>query len=399
MVAYTFYENDNRVRRYAEALVRRGDEVEAVALRQEGQQSYEVINGVRVHRIQKRAVDEKGPLSYLRKLVQFFFRSAWFLTRRHLRTPYDVIHVHSVPDFQVFATLIPRLLGARVILDIHDIVPEFYASKFQIKESSLAFRLLVLVERLSIAYSDHVIIANHLWRAKLTQRSVRPEKCTAIINYADPAIFYARPRTAGANGHFLMCYPGTLCWHQGVDLAIRATAQLRSQLPNLRFLIIGDGSDREKLKAMIRQQRLEDRVMLVGVLPIEKVAETMATVDLAVVPKRKDSFGNEAFSTKIPEFMAMGVPVLAADTRIDQFYFKNGMVQFFESENVDDLAAKILDLAHNPARRDALRERAQEFVRENNWDIRKDEYLALVDRLVKRPGRARGHLDRQPAAR
>src|SRR5208337_3740288 len=187
--------------------------------------------------------------------------------------------------------------------------PEFYASKFKVSERSLVFRLLLMVEKLSAAYSNHVIISNHLWRTKLIQRSVRPEKCTAIINYPDLSIFFRRPRTVATNGDFIMCYPGTLNWHQGVDLAISAMALLRDKAPNLKFLIVGDGPDREKLKTLVRQLHLEDHVVMAGVIPIEQVAETMATVDLGVVPKRKDSFGNEAFSTKIMEFMAMGVPV------------------------------------------------------------------------------------------
>src|SRR6185312_16245180 len=124
MVAYTFYETDNRVRRYAETLVRRGDQVDAIVLRRAGQSSFETINGVNVYRIQRRVIDEGGPFSYLVKLLLFFIRSMWLLTLRHLKKPYDLIHVHPVPDFQVFATLVPRLMGAKVILDIHDIVPE-----------------------------------------------------------------------------------------------------------------------------------------------------------------------------------------------------------------------------------------------------------------------------------
>src|ERR1035441_2131085 len=95
MLAYTFYETDNRVRRYAEALVKRGDQVDAIALAREGISDCEVIQGVRVFRIQKRVIDERGPLSYLTKLVLFFIRSAWFLTIMHLRERYDIIHVHS----------------------------------------------------------------------------------------------------------------------------------------------------------------------------------------------------------------------------------------------------------------------------------------------------------------
>jgi glycosyltransferase involved in cell wall biosynthesis len=386
MVAYTFYEADNRVRRYAEALAKRGDDVDAIALQREGQTPFEVIRGVKVHRIQKRLIDERGPFTYLRKLLMFFFRSAWLLTVRHLKEPYDVIHVHSVPDFQVFATLIPRLMGARVILDIHDIVPEFYASKFKVSERSVAFRCLLLVEKLSMAYSNHVIISNHLWEEKITKRSVRPEKCTTIINYPDFSIFSSRGVKARSDNEFVMCYPGTLNWHQGLDVAVSAMALLRGSAPQLRFLIIGDGPDREKLKTMIREQHLEDRVVLRGFVPIEEVADTMATIDLGVVPKRKDSFGNEAFSTKIMEFMAMGVPVVASRTRIDQYYFNESLVQFFESENSEDLAAKILELVRDPAKRSALRNQATDFIELNNWDVKKNEYLSVVDRLANHVG-------------
>jgi len=384
MVAYTFYEADNRVRRYAEALAKRGDEVDAIALRSEGQPDFEIIRGVHVYRIQKRLRDEKSPFSYLRKLLLFFFRSMWFLTVHGGRQRYDIIHVHSVPDFEVFATLVPKILGTPIILDIHDVVPEFYASKFKVGERSLTFRILLLIEKLSTAYSDKVIISNHIWKDKLIRRSVSPEKCIAIINYPDLSIFRQRPKPLTNDGTFLMCYPGTLNQHQGLDVAIRAMTILKDKVPNLRFLIIGDGPDREKLKTMVRQECLEDRVTIQGCVPIETIADTMATVDLGVVPKRKDSFGNEAFSTKIMEFMAMGVPVVASNTLIDQHYFNDDLVQFFESGSAEDLATKLVGLVNDSKKRKVLCAQASKFIAENNWDVKKNEYLDLVDGLVPR---------------
>ena len=390
MLAYTFYEKDNRVRRYAEALAKRGDQVDAFALSRGEQPPFEQIQGVRVFRIQKRSIDETGPASYLIKLLFFFFRSAWILTIRHLREPYDIIHVHSVPDFEVFATLIPRLMGARVILDIHDIVPEFYSSKFNVGERSLTFQLLVALERLSVAYSNHVIISNHLWYEKLVGRSVRPEKCTTIINYPDVSIFWRRPRPTSPGDDFVMFYPGGLNWHQGLDIAIEAVSILRDRAPNLKMLIVGDGPDREKLKGMILQRHLEDRVSIRGFIPLEQVAEIMAGVDLGVVPKRKNSFGNEAFSTKIMEFMAMNVPVVASRTLIDEYYFTEQMVQFFDSGSAEDLARKVFDLMQNPDRRSALCESSSNLIALNNWDVKKHEYLCLVDRLIATTSTQRG---------
>jgi glycosyltransferase involved in cell wall biosynthesis len=124
-------------------------------------------------------------------------------------------------------------------------------------------------------------------------------------------------------------------------------------------------------------------VELRGFVPIEEVAGTMAAINLGVVPKRKDSFGNEAFSTKIMEFMAMGVPVVASRTRIDQYYFNERLVQFFDSESAEDLAAKVLELVRDAAKRSSLCTAAADFIRQNNWDVRKSEYLDVVDRLAK----------------
>ena len=382
MLAYTFYEADNRVRRYAEALAKRGDQVDAIALARDGQPAFEVLNGVNVYRIQKRVIDERGPFSYLLKLLLFFVRSALFLAKKQFTDPYELIHVHSVPDFEVFATIVPRLMGARIILDIHDIVPEFYASKFGVKENSIVFRALVMMERLSIAYSDHVIIANHLWYEKLIRRSVRKEKCTPIINYPDPSIFSPGETHPRTGQDFELCYPGTLSRHQGLDLAVDAVAGLRDEIPELRLTLIGDGPERENLKRQVKQLGVEDRISMRGMIPMEEVAQVMTAIDLGVVPKRADTFGNEAFSTKIMEFMMMGVPVLAARTRVDEYYFSGGLIEFFESGDARDLAAKILHLRNHPERRAELRAASSAFIQKNHWDVRKQDYLAFVDRLT-----------------
>ncbi|MCU1330871.1 MAG: glycosyl transferase, group 1 [Bryobacterales bacterium] len=383
MIAYAFYDSDNRVRRYAECLAARGDVVDAIALRGNGQAKESRLKGVTVSRIQARTRNEKGPFSYLFRLLAFFIRSTVVLTLRHLSEPYDVIHVHSVPDFQVFCTLIPRLLGARVILDLHDIVPEFYASKFGVDDQCFVFRALLRVEKMSTRFADHVIISNDLWRGKLVQRSVPAAKCSSIINYPDPGIFHTRERRNLGSG-FVICYPGTLNHHQGVDLAVRAMADLRDS--EAKLLVVGDGPDRAALIALATQLGVNDRVFFLGTVPLEEVARIMSAVDLGIVPKRADGFGNEAFSTKILEFMACGVPVLAARTKIDTHYFNDELVQFFEPGDVQDLAARIRELTASPRRCAYLRRQSLQFVAGNNWGVRKSEYLELVDHLVSSSG-------------
>ncbi len=384
MVAYTFYEGDNRVRRYAESLKRRGDQVDAIVLRQDGAASFAQVSGVNVYKIQKRALDEKKKMDYLVKLLLFLVRSAVLLARLQFKKGYDLVHVHSVPDFEVFAALVPKLFGAKVVLDIHDIVPELFASKFGAKQGSLLFRMLVLMERLSMAFSDHVIVANHIWHERLVVRSVPPRKCSVVMNYPDPHIFIRKANMRRVRGkHYVIVYPGTLSIHQGLETAIRAVHKLKEQIPELQFHIYGKGTDESYFVSLVRDLGLEDRVFFRGIVPIEKLPEVIEQADLGVEPKLSRTFGNEAFSTKILEFMAMGVPVVASDTLVHSRYFDETLLQFFRSEDVDDLSSKILRVRNDVQLRERMVNNALKFMQENNWEAKKHLYHALVDSLVK----------------
>jgi len=382
MVAYSFYEGDNRVRRYAETLARRGDRVDVVSLRQNGQPPRGIINGVHVFRIQRRVVNEKSKFSYLGRLLLFFMRSMTFLSVQQMKERYDLVHVHSVPDFEVFAAVVPKLTGSKIILDIHDLVPEFYLSKFKGTERSLTFRLLTTVERISARFSDHVIAANHIWEKRLQNRSVKESKCTTILNFPDTEIFQARGRTRTDN-RFVILYPGTLNYHQGIDIAIRALALIRDQVPQAEFHIYGSGEQLNPLKALVQELGLEKRVFLMGTKPLHEISSVIENADLGVVPKRSNSFGNEAFSTKILEFMSLGVPVVVPDTAIDSYYFNNSVVKFFHANDEKSLADAILLMIKNPELRQKFSRDAAEFVLKYSWDMNKDTYLNLVDSLVQ----------------
>jgi glycosyltransferase involved in cell wall biosynthesis len=385
MVAYSFYESDSRIIQYAHSLTRRGDSVDVIALAALGKPRVEVIDGVTVYRIQKREINERGAYSYLFRIMRFLLVTMVILTLKHLRKRYQLVHVHSVPDFLVFAALPLRLMGVPVILDIHDILPEFYASKFGANPDSLAYRALLMIEKWSARAASHVIIANQLWYDRLVRRSVPKRKCTAICNYPNPDIFHlglGTPRKR--DGRFLLMYPGSLNWHQGVDVAMRAFARVTTKIETAEFHIYGEGPARPELERLIEELGLESRVQVQNYRPTSEIAGLMATADLAIVPKRaSSSFGNEAASTKIQEFMAVGVPVIVSRTKIDSLSFNDSMVRFFESENVDALCSAIIELYLRPTERQRLVEGAMNHIRQNNWDVKQYEYLDLVDSLVQ----------------
>lgn len=387
MVSYSFYESDNRIIRYAEALAARGDDVEVIALRRaSGLAKSETINGVTVRRIRDRfGKSEGGPFGYLWPILQFAFAAT-----RHLATSgsYDLVHVHNIPDFLIFSALPAKLRGATLILDIHDIVPEFFASKFEKDERSLFVRSLKLMEKLSAGAADHIILANHLWLERYVARSAPADKCSVFINHVDERIF-KRPALRSNSHPPIIIYPGGLQWHQGLDIAIRALDLLRLKLPEAQFHIYGDGGYKSTLVALVDELGLTNSVTFFEPLSLREIAHITGEADLGVVPKRADSFGNEAYSTKIMEFMSLGVPAVVSATRVDRYYFDDSVVRFFPSGDVEALAAAMYEVLTDSTLRNSLIQNASDYVRRNSWERRKNEYLELVDSLIAR--RARSH--------
>ena len=383
MVSHSFYESDNRLIRYAEALAARGEEVDVLALRRSAQlPKDETLNGVQVHRLQDRfGKSESAPLAYLLPILRFAGAAARWLHENGKTPAFDLVHVHNIPDFLIFAAMPARLRGAALVLDIHDIVPEFFASKFGASENSMLVRSLKWMEKLSARAADHVILANHLWLDRYTARSAPAEKCSVVINHVDEKIFRRLPRDVRADGP-LVIYPGGLQWHQGLDIAIRAFALLKQHIPDARFHIYGDGGYKSKLVALVGELGLDDSVAFFEPLDLRAIARVVADADLGVVPKRADGFGNEAYSTKIMEFMALGVPVVLSATRVDRHYFDDSIVRFFPSGDVDALAAAMADVLTNRDLRETMVNNALAYVRRNSWEQHQGAYLQLVDRLI-----------------
>ena len=129
-VAFTHYASDGRVRRMAEALAERGDDVTAITLREENEPRRYELAGVKVRTVNLKQHRGSNQVLYIAQYVIFLLIAALLLTVSHMRRRFDVVHINNMPDFMVFAALPVKVLGAKVILDIHDPMPELFESKF-----------------------------------------------------------------------------------------------------------------------------------------------------------------------------------------------------------------------------------------------------------------------------
>jgi glycosyltransferase involved in cell wall biosynthesis len=185
------------------------------------------------------------------------------------------------------------------------------------------------------------------------------------------------------NEKTVLLYPGTLNYHQGLDLAVEAFAKIKDLAPEAEFHIYGDGPARQELGSLVSGFGLDGRVLLKDPVPLDEIVAIMASADIGVIPKIDDDFGGEAFSTKTLEFMLLGVPIVLSRTRIDDYYFDASTVRFFESGNVDGLAEAMLALIKNRQLRMDLAQKGLHYAKAQCWAVKKDVYLKLVDSLCK----------------
>jgi glycosyltransferase involved in cell wall biosynthesis len=200
------------------------------------------------------------------------------------------------------------------------------------------------------------------------------------VNHVDPSIFYRRPKTR-CDGKLILLFPGTFQWHQGLDVAVKAVARLRDRAPNVELHLYGGGQEGASLRELTKSLGLESQIKFCGYVALDDMPAVIANADIGVVPKRADTFGNEAYSTKIMEFMSQGIPVIASRTRIDTYYFDDTLIRFFPSGSDEELANAIIDVLEHRELRERLIINGQRYITQNGWQEKKRQYLSLVDSL------------------
>jgi glycosyltransferase involved in cell wall biosynthesis len=381
MLTYSAYEFDNRVRRYAESLALRGDEVEVLAVTLDDDSPRDtVLAGVKVTHLLGKTNLRGSTFAYVLQVTRFALAAFGVISKRALARRYDVVHVHNMPDAIVFSALVARLRGARLILDLHDLVPELFTDK----KRGWAIRplgwLLRWEEKISAAFVHHVIVSNHLWMDTIEARSAPKEKCSVFVNNVDGGLFYPRKRTRTDDRQIIL-FHGSLSRHQGVDLVIRAMPAVLARVPHAEFHIYGGGAEKETLQQLVAELGLQNSVHLKKSVQLQDIPQIVAEADVGVVAKRADSFGNLAYSTKILEFMSQGVPVVLSRTKIDQYYFDDTVARFFTSGDVPELTEALVAVLLDPDLNSSLKRNATTLVARSNWETRRPAYFKLVDAL------------------
>jgi glycosyltransferase involved in cell wall biosynthesis len=390
MVVYSYYPMDQRVRREAMALTENGAHVHVIALRNEFEVGFESHNDVSVYRIPQRLSRRGGYLFYFLRYLLFLMLSSLVLSVLHARYKYNCVHVHSLPDYLVFCAAVPKLLGASIVLDLHELMPEVFATKFDSHMKSRGVYIARIAERISLRFADRIITTSESRKKTLLERANRSD-ITVVMNLPKKNIFKSRNMDEfiadrGLADSYIVGFMGGLNPEREINVVIRAIKYLEERIPNIALIICGTG-EKEYVTSLVNltsHLNLREKVLFLGFVPQDDVLNYMALSDVVLSPYKIHPNMDAVSSTKVFEYLLIPRFVIVADYPNNRQELSD-MVLFYKSSDHRSLAESIQKVFDNPEEYQRMAERAQRIIFERyDSDRNEENLLSLYRDLIER---------------
>ena len=273
----------------------------------------EIINGVSVVRVplfpdhSRSAL--KRAINYLSFAVAALFVGVWLIPR------VDVVYVIPPLTVGLPAWILSRLMGAPFIYEIQDMWPETLRATGMVRNARI-LKMVGWYANWVYRRAAAIRVISPGFRQNLIEKGVAAHKIHTISNWVDTNIYHpveedVKLRSSlGIEGGFNVMFAGTMGLAQGMDNVIKAASLLRD-LPDVRFVLVGDGADSDRLRELTRAEGLSNVVFL-GRFPAEEMSSLFAFADVLLLQLRDDPLFRITIPHKTFAYMACGKPVLAA---------------------------------------------------------------------------------------
>ena len=382
---YEEFPRDPRVRRYVNSLNEQDKKCIIICSKKKHEKFFEEWNGNRVYRI---PISKKRSSFVFTFFEYLFFTdiSAYLLFYLGIKYRIKLIHVHTLPDFLVFAAFWNKIFGAKIILDLHEIFPELYMARTGADVSSFKVKLLKFAERISIRFANRLMTIHDNAKDIFISRNKNIEnKITVVMNGVDPAEFKETKHID--TGDFVIMYNGTINKILNLTLIVEAIDVLKNKINaedfrKIKFRLYGDGPSVEEILSLANKLGLKQNVEYMGFIQPTQMHEEVLKANVLVLPPLKNIYSDLFYTIKLVEMIYLKIPVIA--TRLNTYlkYYGEDSLFYFDSGNKEQLAEKIKEVLTSPDLVAKKTENAYNDYMKVSWEIMKERYLKMINELL-----------------
>lgn len=381
MIAYTNYPTDPRVIREAEALVLAGYDVDFLALKREGDPNTEIINGVNVIHLNQLRYRGESNLQYLLSYLLFFFKVLAYSFKTLFSKNYKVVHVNNMPDFMVFAAIMFKLKGAKLVLDIHDPMPSTYRTKFGLSKKSLLYKIILYQERVSAWFSDKILTVHDLIKYEVLKNDgIDISKIEVVANFADEKKFKFN-NNYKIDDTINFVFHGTIAERFGFERLLEEIYLIKDKKFTLTF--IGEGDYSKKLRDQILKYKFENVYFDNKFYAVDELYEILQRFHVGLVSYYISPATDYMLPLKFLEYFSMGIPALCVRNKAISYYFEDDDAFFFDLEKKGNLSKLIINLLNNKTslleKHNRIKERRKKFL----WSNEAQKYITLIKKLCE----------------
>ena len=316
---------------------------------------FEALDGIHIYRYDL-PLEGAGAFGYAIEYAAALFWSFALAWRVLLTRGFDVVHACNPPDLLFLVGGFFKLLGKKFLFDHHDLGPELFEAKFG--RRGLLYRLMLQLERWTFRAADVSLATNESYRRIAIERGGMPPGRVFVVR-SGPSLERMRilpPDERLKRGRrYLVGYVGVMGKQEGIDYLLRAVQHIVFSLRrnDIHFGLVGGGTSLEEMKTLAAGMGIADYVTFTGRVPDGEMLAMLNSAEVCVNPDVANEMNDKSTMNKIMEYMALGKPVVQFDLTEGR---RSALQASLYARRNDpfDLAARLVELLDDPARRAAM---------------------------------------------
>ncbi len=376
VIRHALADVDPRIQKEIDALIDSGFQIDILTIK-DNERTYVEKQGAKTYYRIPLSQKRGNVLNYLGFYLSGFFLFSVLLTLLFPFRRYKLIQVNTMPDFLVFSTLLPKLFGAKVSIDLHEPTPELWKTKYGDKHAFL-YHLQVNIEQKAIQYADIAFTVTGALRQRYIERGADPDKLHVVPNVCNEKLFIPEPVKQFTSVPFIFIIHGFIERRYGHDTLIEAYANFTQKYTNTRLHILGYGDYQIHLRKKIKTLRIEKYIKIFDFMPFNEMLSELKKADAGIVAMEHNAYSELIDTNKMYEYAALKMPVIISRLPVVESNFDASCFEYFEPGDAASLEKAMIHVYNNAKRRQSMVKHTSAVFEKIKWQVAKQHYVKLI---------------------